>query len=275
MFAGRGRRAEPGAGSPDLHTESTMQGCTTDADLAPAFAQWEREPALAAALVRGGHGHLVLDGSDGRVRHASPEAARLGAALAGLDGAALTQQLAVACPTEGGHRLARLRLDPRRISPPALFTVSRATDAQGRTVFLALPSAAVALPRALSPTVSAKTEAAPAKPAAPPPVDADLREALHPGDRFLWASDAAGTLTRLTGPLGESSAALIGQTWPQLIEGGRASPAESISPAFEDRRTFRRLPFRLRLGDWPSTSNCPARRLGARAPSSAALKASG
>jgi PAS domain S-box-containing protein len=225
-----------------------MQGCRTDAELASAFAQWEREPALATLLLGARHGHLVLDGFDGRVRHASPEAGRLADALAGLDGGALARQLAVACPTEGGHRLARLRLDPRRISPPALFTVARATDAQGRVVFLAAPSAAITLPRTVPQPVRPAAPLPPALPAAPPPVDVALQESLNPGDRFLWGSDAAGTLTRLTGPLGGNAARLLGQAWATLIEEGRASPADSVSAAINGRRTFRRLPVGLRLG---------------------------
>ena len=232
---GRDEHSQPGAESRGLDTDSTQR----DARLSPAFALWERDPALAAALKDSTGSHLVLDAGDGRVRHASPAAARLAEALRGLDLPGIARQLAACCPSEGGHRIVRVRLDPRRIVPPSLFLVSRAADDEGRAVYLAVPSGTPALPR-LTPAAAAKIEAPrPPAPEAPSPAPEPPRE----GDRFLWGSDEAGTLTRLTGPL----SGLAGQDWRRLA-GGDASGLRALLAALAGRATFRKLPISFRLG---------------------------
>lgn len=236
---GRDGHLKPGAESRGLDTESTMR----DERLSPAFALWERDAALAAALNDTSGSHLVLDAGDGRVRHASPAAERLAQAMRGLDLPGIARQLAACCPFEGGHRLVRLRLDPRRIVPPSLFMVSRATDAEGRLVYLAVPSGAPALPR-LTPHPAPRAE----RPAVPPtePVQEAPAPTLEPpreGDRFLWRSDEAGTLTRLTGPL----AGLTGRDW-RMLAGGDASGLRTLLAALAGRTTFRKLPISFRLG---------------------------
>ncbi|MFC6788506.1 PAS domain-containing protein [Methylobacterium komagatae] len=239
-----------------MHTDSTSR----DDSLASAFALWEREPALAAALKNPDASHLVLDGQDGRVRHASPVAGRLAEALRGLDGASIVRQIAACCPHEGGHRLLRLRLDPRRIVPPSLFLVSRAADALGSTVYLAVPSGPLALPR-LSPAPAAPESAAPSPAVAPAPAPDPVVEAPREGDRFLWRSDENGVLTRISGPL----STLVGRDW-RALAGGDASGAGSLTTALAGRATFRKLPISLRLGPnrvHADLSGAPAGREGA------------
>ncbi len=239
-----------------MHTDSTSR----DDSLASAFALWEREPALAAALKNPGAGHLVLDGQDGRVRHASPAAERLAEALRGVDGASIVRQIAACCPHEGGHRLLRLRLDPRRIVPPSLFLVSRAADALGSTVYLAVPSGPLALPR-LSPAPAAPEPAAPSPALAPAPALEPVVEAPREGDRFLWRSDENGVLTRISGPL----STLVGRDW-RALAGGDVSGAGSLATALAGRATFRKLPISLRLGPnrvHADLSGAPAGREGA------------
>lgn len=244
-----------------MHTDSTSR----DDSLASAFALWEREPALAAALKNPGASHLVLDAQDGRVRHASPAAARLAEALRSVDGAGIARQIAACCPHEGGHRLLRLRLDPRRIVPPSLFLVSRASDARGSTVYLAVPSGPLALPRLPVPAAPAAPKPPSPSPAplssAPAPTPEPVVEALREGDRFLWRSDEHGVLTRISGPL----SSLVGRDW-RALAGSDASGTESLATALAGRATFRKLPISLRLGPnrvHADISGAPAGREGA------------
>ncbi|MCJ2013429.1 PAS domain-containing protein [Methylobacterium sp. J-076] len=245
-----------------MHTDSTSQDGGR-AGLAPAFALWQREPALAAALRDTAVSHLVLDGGDGTVRHASPAAARLGEVLAHLDGLAFARQLAAACPAEGGHRLVRLRLDPRRIAPPSLFTVSRAADADGRPVYLAIAAGTLALPRVSA--APAQAEARAPSPVAPPPAREPSPPAAEPpreGDRFLWRSDGHSVLTRLSGSL----AGLTGQDWPGLAGSHDPSQSHPVIAALASRRTFRKLPISFRLGHLTihaEVSGAPTAREGA------------
>lgn len=266
MPTGRGGQLEPGAESQDLHTDSTLPDGGSPAGLAAPFALWEREPALAAALRDQSGMHLVLDAGDGAVRHASTAAARLAEAFAALDGGAIARQFAAACPTEGGHRLVRLRLDPRRIIPPSLFMVSRGTDADGNPVYLAVPSGIPTLPRrSPCPGVIAGTvPVSPpvARPAVAPELSQPIPVSLREGDRFLWRSDERGALTQLSGPL----AALVGRDWPSVVAGLSSAPSHPVVAALASRRTFRRLPISLRLGDMTihaDLSGAPAGREGA------------
>lgn len=250
---GRNGNSKPGAESRGLDTDNMMR----DERLVPALALWGRDPALAATLNDATGSHLILDAGDGRIRHASPAAARLAEALRGLDLPGIASQLAACCPFEGGHRLVRLRLDPRRIVPPSLFLVSRATDAEGRPVYLAAPSGKPALPR-LPTAPAAKAEALPppAAEAAPPPA-----EIPREGDRFLWRSDEGGTLTRLTGAL----AGLTGQDW-RVLAGGDAANLRALLAALAGRATFRKLPISFRLGPnivHAEVSGAPSAREGA------------
>ena len=244
-----------------MHTDNK----TRDERLSPAFALWERDTALAAALNDSNGSYLVLDAADGRVRHASPAATRLAEALRGLDLPGIARQFAACCPVEGGHRLVRLRLDPRRIVPPSLFLVSRAADAEGRPVYFAAPSGMPALPR-LSPAAAVRIEAptppapeaAPAPAPEPPPLAV---ETPREGDRFLWRSDESGTLTRLTGPL----AGLTGQDW-RMLAGGDPSGLRALQAALTGRATFRKLPISFRLGPnivHAEVSGAPSAREGA------------
>lgn len=250
-----------------MHTDSTSRDGGDVGSLAPAFALWGREPALAAVVQDGSGTYLVLDAGDGRVRHASPAAARLADVLTGLDSRAVVRQLAAACPAEGGHRLVRLRLDPRRIAPPSVFLVSCAADAEGRRVFLAAPSGPLSLPRSAPArlTRTVRTTAAPlpspVMPAAEPVAAEPAPNVPREGDRFLWRSDDGSVLTHLTGAL----AGLTGQDWTTLA-GHHAEPGIApIAAALASRRTFRRVPVSFRLGDLTiqaEVSGAPAGREG-------------
>jgi PAS domain-containing protein len=196
-----------------------------------AFAAWNREPALQAGLRDEAGLRLVVDASDGRVRLASAAAGRIADALAAMDGPGLARQLAAACPMEGPPRLARLRLDPRRIIPPSLFLIARASDDEGGTVYLAIPSGPTALPRLPAPAAPVSEP-----PPAPVPASAADRPVDAPkvGDRFLWRTDARGILTEVTGAL----QGLAGQSW---------SDFGASTEVFDSRRTFRRVPVNLTL----------------------------
>ena len=235
---------ESGSGSRKLQADSTSRGGSRKPGLEGAFATWGREPALAAGLHDESGTYLVINAADGGVRMSSPPAGRIAEALAALDGAALARQLAGACPGEGSPRLARLRLDPRRIIPPSLFLIARAADDSGEPVFLAIPSGPTTLPRKAplaagpEPLAPAPVSAEPnpetrdepvAAPAAEPPM-----EAPRIGDRFLWRTDGQGLLTSATGPLRR----LTGRAWVEFA---------TTADMFEGRQTFRKVQASLDL----------------------------
>lgn len=219
-------------GSRKLQTDSTSRGGRGGAGLEQAFAAWNREPALQASLRDESGAYLVLDGADGGIRLASPGAHRIADAFAALDGQSLVRQIAAAGPVEGPPRLARLRLDPRRIIPPSLFLVARAADDQGGTVYLAVPSGPTTLPRLA--TVAAPVPEPVAPPQVSESVPAPPLDLPKVGDRFLWRTDAQGFLIAVTGPLGN----LTNRSWSDL-----GAPDE----VFADRRTFRKVPVRIRV----------------------------
>ncbi|MGR8025285.1 hypothetical protein, partial [Burkholderia cenocepacia] len=98
----------------------TPTAAAVPAGLANAFATWERLPALAAALAARDAVHLVIDSTDARILSASEAAAGLAESLAGPALAGLNRQIAAAVAGDAAPRLARLRLDARRIAPPVL-----------------------------------------------------------------------------------------------------------------------------------------------------------
>ncbi|WCS25164.1 PAS domain-containing sensor histidine kinase [Methylobacterium sp. NMS14P] len=210
--------------------------------LASAFATWERLPVLAAALAARDAVHLVVDPSDARILSASEAAAGLAAALAGPALASVIRQIVTAAAGDATPRLARLRLDARRIAPPVLCWLARGAQADGRPAILIIPTAPVAAGRArpvrpadAPPDVHAERPVAERAPPHDPrsPPAAPLRR----DDRFLWRLDAAGVLTTLTGP--EALAGLVGQRWQDLAASGRLSGADAVLAALRDRRTFR------------------------------------
>ncbi len=219
-------------GSRKLQTDSTSRGGGGRLGLEQAFAAWNREPALQASLRDESGAYLVLDAADGGIRLASPGARRIADAFTALDGRSLARQIAAASPIDGPPRLVRLRLDPRRIIPPSLFLVARAADDRGETVYLAVPSGPTALPRLA--TVAAPTPEPVAPPPVSEPVPAPPVDLPKVGDRFLWRTDAQGFLIAVTGPLCN----LTNRSWPDL-----GAPDE----VFADRRTFRKVPVRIRV----------------------------
>ncbi|WP_331327678.1 hypothetical protein [Methylobacterium fujisawaense] len=100
--------------------------------LGTAFATWERLPALAAALGARDAVHLVIDPSEARILSASEAAAGLATVLDGPALADLTRQIATAVAGDAAPRLARLRLDVRRIAPPVLCWLARGAQDDGR-----------------------------------------------------------------------------------------------------------------------------------------------
>ncbi|WP_331293368.1 PAS domain-containing sensor histidine kinase [Methylobacterium radiotolerans] len=112
--------------------------------LATALAAWKRLPVLAAALDARDAVYLVVDPSDARILHAPEAAADLAAALTGSTLAGLIHQIGTAAAGDEKPRLARLRLDARRIAPPVLCWLARGDLAVGRPAILVVPTAPVA-----------------------------------------------------------------------------------------------------------------------------------
>ncbi|MGH1591818.1 hypothetical protein ACRBEV_29800 [Methylobacterium phyllosphaerae] len=215
--------------------------------LATAFAAWERLPALAAGLSSRGSVHLVIDPAAGSILHASAAATPLAAAMTGSALIGLIRQVASAVAADAAPRLARLRLDPRRIAPPVLCWLARGEQVDGRSAILLLPTAPVPPLRASRPDRSGATRSE----ALTPPVQAPASQdaPIQRGDRFLWRIDAAGVVTTLSGP--ESLAGLVGQRWQDLAEGGRITSADAVLAALRDRRTFRGEPAVIDVGTGP------------------------
>ncbi len=219
--------------------------------LANAFATWERLPALAAALAARDAVHLVIDPTDARILSASEAAAGLAESLAGPALAGLNRQIAAAVAGDAAPRLARLRLDARRIAPPVLCWLARGAQADGRPAILVVPTAPVSAGRARpARPVEAPVEprAAPSGAEGAPPLQPQSPSTvpLRRDDRFLWRLDAAGVLTTLTGP--EALSGLVGQRWQDLAASGRLSGADAVLAALRDRRTFRGEPAVLDAG---------------------------
>lgn len=204
---------------------------SAEPELAAAFAVWERMPNLAATLTAPDPVHLVFDAEAGLILHASPKARALADVLGGPGLTELIRQIAAAAPTDAAPRLARLRLDPRRIAPPVLCWLARHDREAGNPVILVAPTAPVPTPR----TRAAQSEAEPAPQR--PPAAAAPEPALRRDDRFLWRMDESGTLTALNGP--DLLAGLVGQRWQDLAAAGRVTGAEDMLTALRERRTFR------------------------------------
>lgn len=221
--------------------------------LASALAAWAGSPSLASSLRDPGASYLVLDARDGRVLHAAPAAQALETALGTVDQADIARQIAGAAVAEGAPRLARLRLDPRRIAPPALCLLARGARDDGASVVLMVPVGPLTLPRprtnrGIEPGDRQKPTETPATPPPAPEVPVDASPTV--GARFLWRSDAGGTLTTVTGADG-GFARLLGADWRGLAEAGTLAGAASVLDDLDARRTFRAMPASLDLGGGP------------------------
>ncbi|WP_246695365.1 PAS domain-containing protein [Methylobacterium sp. P1-11] len=221
----------------------TPTASATQPGLAAAFATWERQPALSAALGAPDSLHLVVDPSAGRILYASEAAAPFAEALAGPSLGHLIHQIVTAAAGDATPRLARLRLGLRRIAPPVLCWLARGEQADGRPAILVIATGPVATARSrpvrhaeLPPAERVPPRLAPAAP-------------LRRDDRFLWRIDATGVLTTLTGP--EALVGLVGQRWQDLAASGRLSGADAVLAALHEGRTFRGEPALLNGGTGP------------------------
>lgn len=218
-----------------METTLTSANPELEHGLAAAFAAWRRLPSLSAALTVADPIHLVIDPEQARILYASPAAHAFAAALAGAGLGDLCRQIGAAAARDDAPRLARLRLDSRRIAPPALCWLARGHRDDGRAAILLIPTAPTALRARPRPA-----EAAPA----PEPAPAIVRD-----DRFLWRLDASGAVVQFTGP--DPLAGLIGQRWQDLAADGRMSGADGVLAALRERRTFRGEPAVLDAGAGP------------------------
>ncbi|MCJ2049529.1 PAS domain-containing sensor histidine kinase [Methylobacterium sp. J-070] len=198
--------------------------------LAAAFAAWQRLPTLADALAKPGSAHLVIDPDAGQILHASQNARPLADGLAGPGLADLCRRIAAIAPADAPPRLARLRLDARRLAPPMLCWLAR-FDQDRAAAILIVPTTPLTLPRGKS----ARADDPP-NPSTPPDPGASDGAAKRE-DRFLWRIDATGTLTTLSGP--QVLADLVGRTVQDLAAAGRIAGADGILAALAARRTFR------------------------------------
>lgn len=226
-----------------METTEISRAGVAEAGLAAAMAAWARLPTLTVALAQAGSIHLVVDPKAGRILYASKAAGPLADALNASGLTALVRQVAHAAPAEGSSRLARLRLDPRRIAPPALCWLAPGPYGTHGSAILVVPTGPLAFPRV--------------RPGRPSVAHGDELEATRPAltvetvvptrtDRFLWRIDAAGVLTTLTGP--DALAGLIGRPWRDLVAEGRIADADAVLAALHARRTFRAEPAILNGG---------------------------
>lgn len=216
--------------------ETTLTPTGAALRLGTAFAAWERLPQVADALGKPGALHLVIDPMAGQILHASTAARALSEGLAGRGLADLSRQVMAAAPTGTVPRLARLRLDPRRIAPPVLCWLARGSQENGGPAVLVIPtgpvsSARAGVPRSTAPSVSE------ARQTESPEAEELPRAVPKREDRFLWRVDATGILTTCTGPDGLS--ALVGRRVEDLAAAGRIADAEGMLAALRARRTFR------------------------------------
>ena len=230
-----------------METTLTPTAGAAGPGLTAALAAWAQLPQVADALARPGSIHWVMDPGAGRIVHAS-EAARplVDALAAGL--ADVSHQITAAAPTDATPRLARLRLDPRRIAPPALCWLARGTRDDGAPAILVIPAAPVSLPRS-RPVPAATPQPAERRPEPHPGPTADAEATKRP-DRFLWRIDAAGVLTTLTGQPGLAD--LVGQPVHDLASSRQLSGADGMLAALRERRTFRgeRATLNVRAGSF-------------------------
>ena len=224
------------------------------ATLGPAFAAWQAEASLAAALADAQAVRLVLDADGARVLDATEAGGQLVRRIgrAGLLPPGLAGQiLRGAGPAP---RLLRLRLDPRGVAPPTLCRLARAEAGDGRTVFLLV--VAGPLP-SLRPLAARPAEPEPAAAPLPPP---------QAGSRFLWRTDESGALTQISDGQ-DALSALSGQSWEALARAGRvAGEAEALLAALSAHRTFRAIRIDVRSGPGAGLSvdlsGAPAGRAG-------------
>ncbi|MGX7704398.1 ATP-binding protein [Methylobacterium sp. Gmos1] len=214
-------------------------------------------PAFGQRIAGADRAFLLLDRTATQLLHASPAAAALRETIADPDGRinpslALPAQLrgSLALPVGTAQpRLERLRL-AGRLAPPLLCACLPAALPDGEpglAVAILDPLPARRPRRAAAVPVAADTALEPASVPAPVPPEPAPRPAPGPGLRFLWRSDARGSLVEVTGRLPETvGASPVGRSWDELLAGPvEAEPV--LVEALAQRKTFRAVPVRWRI----------------------------
>ncbi|MGF3026906.1 ATP-binding protein [Methylobacterium aquaticum] len=207
-------------------------------------------PAFGHRIAGDDRPFLLLDRTATRLLHASPAAAPLRETLADAGGqidpslglpAQLRGSLSLLVGT-AQPRLERLRL-AGRLAPPLLCACLPAALPDGA------PGLAVAI---LDPLPARRARRAPAaRPPVAVPEPAGSSPRPGPGRRFLWRSDARGSLVEATEGLAETiGASPVGRSWDDLLAGPvEAEPqvAAALAEALVQRQTFRAVPVRWRI----------------------------
>ncbi|KQP33674.1 hypothetical protein ASF49_07265 [Methylobacterium sp. Leaf104] len=246
---------ESGASGPGETDESTiaalLRRCADDSPLAPRI----NDPESVI---------VVLDAGGERVLQASTRGEVLRRAISDSDGRVapalgLREQIARARLRPDRPMLLRLRLDARRLAPPVLVTLMRASLTDTRDVVVLVANAP--LPDLRANRRGRETSAPDSSPLRaerrpePAPDDPKVRspepapEALEPivvRQRFTWESDAAGTILQVSQVAGSAlRQRLQGRTWHALAEAAVLRDAGGLLAALESGRTFRAIPITM------------------------------
>ncbi|WP_407524280.1 sensor histidine kinase [Methylobacterium oryzisoli] len=195
---------------------------------------------------------LLLDPGAERVLFASSAARGLGAAIAdargridpSLDLGRALRALRSSGSTPKPH-LVRLRFDAGRLSPPVVCACLSMAGPDGAPVLAVIPVDPLPALRSRRSADSAPRDAAPET------RDAAARDETGRGTvRFLWRSDETGLWTEASPPLAETvGTSPVGCDWDRLLAVAIVpDDARLLREALEQRRTFRTLPVRWRLG---------------------------
>jgi PAS domain S-box-containing protein len=249
-------------------------------EFSTVMADLRRDPSLAPFL-KPEAAVIVWSPGEARPLWASAKAVPLLGALTTGEPAAPTMEaeryvraLAERAP-DTGMRLERWRIPVGRRMEPVTMACRSISTAQGRALLTAVVGA---LPKGLdwAKAVSLPTGPAPAEPpveaaapeaAAARPMDEEPPSDFAPQDqltrlrqlaaerrtmRFVWASDEAGRLTRVSPELAEvvgpEAAAVVGRRWDELVGDIVRDPAGGIAAALAGGTTWPRLNVVWRVG---------------------------
>lgn len=225
----------------------------------PALERWRGDARFGERLAPESGIFLVLDEAGSRLLLASDGASGLARTLSDDEGRLaphlrMADQIGASRLAADRPALVRLRLDRRGIATPTTCAIVRTALADGHPVLiLAFPGKAPreAAPSSMSPVAAVSEPTggdAPIEPAAA--ASAPVPAGGTAPNRFVWRSDAGGTLTQVSGPaavaLGD---ALAGRSWHDLSRSGTVLDAEGLLSALDQRRTFRAIPVTLVRSD--------------------------